>query len=130
MDKEVSYYDGEDEITISLPHVFEVCSRCQGHGTHLTPSIGMHAYSMEEFQESFYDEEDREQYFTRGGIYDVTCEICHGERVVAVVDENACKSRGLLAELTQYQHWLDQEASWAAEQRAEIRRESMMMGDY
>jgi hypothetical protein len=79
--------DAEDEITHSFPSIKEVCGRCEGHGTHLTPSIGEHAYSSEEFYESFCEPEDRAEYFKRGGIYDVTCDLCHGANVVAVVDE-------------------------------------------
>ena len=79
--------DGE-EVQVELSAKNEVCSRCEGFGTHLTPSIGEHAYSREEFEEAFSDEEDRAQYFQRGGIYDVTCEECHGNKVVLVVDEN------------------------------------------
>ena len=76
-------YDSENdaEITKEVPYKFEVCSGCQGHGTRLHEAIGSHAYSMEEFQQEFDDEEARE-YFTRGGIYDVTCWTCNGEKVV------------------------------------------------
>ena len=81
----VTYFDAAgDEIETAFPSKFEVCPRCEGHGTHLNPSIGQHAYSREEFEEAFSDEEDREQYFKRGGIYDVTCEECGGKRVVEV----------------------------------------------
>jgi hypothetical protein len=79
-----------DELEIALPVKLEVCSRCEGHGTHLTPSIGEHAYTQEEFYDSF-DEEGREEYFRRGGMYDVTCHDCKGKNVVPVVDEEACK---------------------------------------
>lgn len=86
---ELTWYDEEgEEVTHSFPSKNEVCPRCEGHGTHLTPSIGNHAYSMEEFYESFDDEEDREEYFKRGGRYDVTCEECHGKNVIEVVDED------------------------------------------
>ena len=79
--------DGE-EVTHSFPCKNEVCPRCEGYGTHLTPSIGNHAYSHEEFYESFPDDEDREEYFKRGGIYDVQCEECKGNKVIEVVDES------------------------------------------
>ena len=78
--------DGE-EVTHSFPCENEVCPRCEGYGTHLTPSIGNHAYSMEEFNESF-DDEGREEYFKRGGIYDVQCEECKGNKVIEVVAED------------------------------------------
>jgi hypothetical protein len=78
--------DGEDQ-EYDFPSRQEVCWRCEGHGTHLTPSIGEHAYSIEEFRESF-DEEESEEYFRRGGRYDVTCHTCHGNRVIPVVDSS------------------------------------------
>jgi RecJ-like exonuclease len=78
------------EVEHELPARYEVCDRCEGHGCHLTPSIGEHAYSMEEFHEAFDDEEDRAEYFKRGGRYDVPCEECKGKRVVLVLDESAC----------------------------------------
>lgn len=63
---EIEYVDDEGlEILEEVPAVFEVCSRCNGHGTYLNPSIGEHAYSWEEFHEAFPFDEDREQYFTR-----------------------------------------------------------------
>ena len=85
--------DDGDEIEAELPARFEVCGSCEGHGTHLNPSIGQHAYTAEEFYESF-DEEQAAEYFKRGGRYDVTCEECQGKRVVAVVNltEAECRS--------------------------------------
>ena len=93
--------DGEETVH-ELPSRFEVCSRCDGHGTHLTPSMGEHAYSEEEFEETFHDDDDREEYFKRGGIYDVQCETCHGERVQEVVDEATCPA-DLLKKYQEYQ---------------------------
>jgi len=79
------------ETEYVLPGRFEVCPRCEGHGTHLTPSIGEHAYSAEEFNETFWEPEDRAEYFRRGGMYDVDCETCRGKRVILVPDEDACR---------------------------------------
>jgi hypothetical protein len=76
-----------DEVSHVFPICNEVCSRCEGFGSHLNPSIGNHAYSMEEFYDSF-DNEDIEEYFTRGGKFDVQCQECHGNKVVPVVDES------------------------------------------
>jgi hypothetical protein len=65
---------------------FEVCSRCQGNGTHANPAFdGMTGDEMEEMGEERY--EFLEQYTTRGGMYDVNCEVCKGQRVV----RGACK---------------------------------------
>jgi hypothetical protein len=63
-----------DEITSELPAKYAVCGRCKGHGMHLRSAIGEYGYTREEFFESFPEEEDRAEYFKRGGIYDVTCE--------------------------------------------------------
>lgn len=83
---ELTWIHDGDEITHAFPFINEVCDRCQGFGTHLTPRIGNHAYTPEEFRESF-DEEEAEQYFQRGGMYDVSCEECKGNKVIQVVDE-------------------------------------------
>src|SRR5262245_61220173 len=85
----------------TLPARREVCDRCDGYGTHLHPAIGGHAYSPEEFNEAFFEDDEREAYFTRGGRYDVRCEVCGGEKVVDVVDvdaaERTLRGRRLLA---------------------------------
>lgn len=85
----VELFDEEtdEETEHELPGKHAVCSRCEGYGTHLNPAIGEHAYTREEFDEAFDDDESREQYFKRGGIYDVPCEVCGGARVVVVVDK-------------------------------------------
>lgn len=85
--KRFTWYNEEgEEVSHIFPVTNEVCDRCEGYGTHLNPSIGNHGYSMEEFRESF-DEEEAAEYFRRGGRYDVQCEECHGAKVVPVVDE-------------------------------------------
>lgn len=104
-----------------LEAIFEVCERCEGHGTHLHPDIGEHAYTMEEFNESF-DDEEREQYFKHGGMYDVPCVECKGARVVLVPDvaflECTTRGRRLLA---LYNAILDQKAQDRAEMEHERR---------
>lgn len=110
-----------EEQEVELPAKNVVCHRCEGYGTHLNPSIGQHAYTSEEFNESF-DEEEAEQYFTRGGIYDVSCEECHGNKVIAEVDEQACDP-ALLKRYQDHQNYL-------AESRAEDRYTAWMEGGY
>lgn len=109
------------ERTHDIPATYEVCGDCEGHGTHLHRAIGEHAYSIEEFRESFDDEEAGE-YFRRGGRYDVQCETCHGARVVAAVDEDEARKtlrgRRLLA---LYEHWADQQAQRARDEANERR---------
>ncbi|NBT47492.1 MAG: hypothetical protein EBT07_06675 [Actinobacteria bacterium] len=93
MEVEITFFSfdaaGNDvEVKHKLPAVHEVCQRCEGHGTILNPSIGEHCYTAEEFEREF-DEDEREAYFTRGGMYDIACPCCKGNRVVKVVDTEA-----------------------------------------
>ncbi len=107
----VSWFNEEgEEVTATFPHKNEVCPRCEGEGGHLTPSIGNHAYSQEEFEEAFDDEESRAAYFQRGGMYDVQCEVCHGNKVVPIVDEDKLnpEQKKLFAE---YEEYMEEKAS-------------------
>ena len=114
---------GYEEEEHELPAKHVVCSRCEGYGTHLHPAIGQHAYSQEEFAESFPDDEDREAYFARGGKYDVACEECKGARVVVEIDESAC-TPAQRAILEQFQRQ-DAERAWSeSEDRRTMARES------
>lgn len=84
----LTYLDDEgDEVLVTFPARYEVCGDCEGHGYVLNESMRGYAYTREEFEETFSDPDDRAQYFTRGGIYDVPCPTCSARRVVAVVDE-------------------------------------------
>jgi hypothetical protein len=107
--------DEGDEVEHTFPSVNEVCEHCEGYGTYLNPSIGQHAYSMEEFQESF-DEEDQAEYFKRGGIYDVQCEVCQGNKVMPVVAENLLKTEEK-ALYQSYQDSQERSARYEAEDR-------------
>jgi hypothetical protein len=76
---EINGKDG-DPVEFVLPAKFDVCPRCEGHGSHTNPSIdgnGITSDEMEELGEDF-----REDYMR--GVYDVTCSLCHGEKVVPV----------------------------------------------
>lgn len=115
------YTDDGDEEEVSFPVKLEVCSRCEGHGTHLTPSIGEHAYTMDEFFDEF-DDEGREEYFKRGGIYDVICERCKGRNVEAVIDQEAVKRDPVLAaQYVRLEKQWEEEADHRAEQESERR---------
>lgn len=107
------------EHEYELPAKFEVCDKCEGHGFHLTPSIGEHAYTREEFEDTFHEEEDRAEYFKRGGIYDVQCTMCNGKRVIAVVDESLCVSHKQKRLLKLYEAIQNQLAEWRAEEARE-----------
>lgn len=130
MDIEFTVEDSEgEETTYRLPARNRVCRRCEGHGTHLNPSIGQHAYTREEFEHEF-DEEQRAEYFKHGGIYDVQCEVCRGLRVVPTVDRKRCSTRELKAALALYdeqQRSLREHESTMASER---RMEAMMGGQW
>ena len=112
--------DDGDTIDCSLPGKFEVCPHCDGHGTHLREGMRGYAYTTEEFQDSF-DDEEREEYFKHGGRYDVTCTECHGARVVAVVDEDACRTPEEKATLKLYEAKLEDDYAYERECAAERR---------
>lgn len=117
------------ETTEELPARHEVCPDCEGHGTVLNAAIRQHAYSREEFEEEFSDEEDRAAYFRRGGHYDVPCPTCGGVRVVPVVAED----RLAPAQVVFYAAWQareEEKARWDAEAASEARWERRMMGDW
>ncbi len=115
----------EEEVTHTFPSKNEVCSRCEGFGSHLNPSIGEHAYTMEEFNEAF-DDEGKEEYFKRGGIYDVTCYECKGNKVVPVVDEeNLTEEQKKL--YAQYEEYEEERIS---EERADARTRYYESGGY
>ena len=92
--------EDENETEHSFPAKFAVCGRCDGHGSVMNPSMANHCYTEEEFNETFHDPEDRAEYFKRGGIYDIVCPTCKGERVELVVNESGLskKDSALLAE--------------------------------
>lgn len=81
---------------IEFPSKMKVCSECNGHGTTLVEGMKGHAYTMEEFNESF-DEVEAQEYFKRGGRYDQVCKTCLGKNVIAVVNKAFCSKEQLKA---------------------------------
>lgn len=107
--------DDGTEIDHKLPAKFEVCSRCDGNGTHTNPAIDGNGLSVEDFDA---DPDFAEDYMN--GRYDVTCETCKGLRVVPVVDEERCDKALLEAYYNQQEDNARFEAECAAERRAEM----------
>lgn len=56
---------------------WKVCPVCHGEGTTVNPSIDCNGLTAEDFAE---DPDFAEDY--RAGVYDQTCNACHGQRVV------------------------------------------------
>lgn len=112
---------GDEDLVVTFPARMEVCHRCEGTGYHLRPGIEGHAYSMEEFNDIYHEEEDRQEYFKRGGIYDVVCEDCKGNNVVKVLDSAAITDPEKIMWLKAYHQQIEWEQEWAAERAAELR---------
>lgn len=108
----VSFPNDDDTFT-ELVATYEVCGRCRGEGKHVNPAIdgnGITASEMDELGDDF-----RDGYL--GGVYDIRCQECDGQRVVAVVDETK-NSPELLAK---YYEYLEDEGQSRAEDAAERR---------
>jgi len=91
-DSDVALDEDEDEngpVGLRIPAKFEVCSRCQGRGSH-DPEAFSGGFSQEDFDE---DPDFRESYFS--GDYDVRCEDCNGERVTLEPDRERATPEAL-----------------------------------
>lgn len=108
-----TYEDDEksaEPITVELPAHFEVCSTCQGDGK---SSAHLGAFTSSEWAEQ--DDDFKEAYL--GGKYDRQCKTCKGQRVVPVVDREACKTPEQKAAL---EH-MDAQAEYERDRRSEQR---------
>lgn len=76
---------GGVEESVTVPFRFEVCSICDGKGTHVNPSIDASGLTAEDFAD---DPDFAEDYCN--GVYNVTCYGCGGKRVEAVMDRDRC----------------------------------------
>jgi hypothetical protein len=105
--------DEGEEVTVEVPAYYEICSRCNGKGSHVNPAIDGHGISMEEWNGPDWDDESREMYMNGG--YDIACEAgCdHGKQLVPDLDR-------INPEIVKaYHQHLDNQAAWDAEQAAE-----------
>ena len=117
--------DDDEEITFSVPSKMAVCPNCEGGGYVLNESMRYHAYTS--YDEEMQDPEFREEYFKRGGIYDVQCPTCKGKNVVPVPDERAIDSNPALKEQYDvYLDWKKRHDQLESEYEAECRMERMM----
>ena len=109
---EVTDEETGDVVEVVIPSKFEVCSRCDGRGKHVNPSVDGHGISREEFDE---DPDFEEAYFR--GDYDVVCLECGGNRVTLAADWAKMDA----AEKEMYNDHLRQEREYRAEVAAERR---------
>jgi len=120
---EITYENDEgEEVSVELPSKMEVCDECNGETYVLREGMRGHAYSAEEFAESF-DEEEQAEYFTRGGIYDEICPCCKGKNVIPVVDEEKLTPEQKV-HFTAWEESEAQKARWNAEDARTMRMES------
>lgn len=111
----VKLWDDDEEFEATFPFRWDVCSTCQGKGSHVNPSIDCDGLSAKDFAE---DPDFAEQYW--GGAYDQPCNGCGGRTTERVLDEDRFNDqhREWYALLEEY--WRD-EAEYRAECEAERR---------
>jgi hypothetical protein len=92
MSRETITFEYEDENSCEIEHEFpakyEVCSRCDGRGTHANPSIDGNGITESEMDEILHEDPDFLDNY-QGGMYDVICHQCKGLRVELMIDEDA-----------------------------------------
>jgi len=71
-------YDTEDGKQVWYSFKYQTCDTCNGKGHHVNPSVDCDGLSYEDLYDGGYAED----YF--GGVYNVTCYKCHGQRVMPV----------------------------------------------
>ena len=107
--------DDGNELVVEVPAKYVVCGGCAGRGSVLHEAFRGVAFSSEDFRE---DPDFEEGYF--GGLYDVGCPDCGGERVVAVADEESVRWTKEHAEhLARYEERAREDAAFEAVCRAE-----------
>ncbi len=109
----------DDGVTVELeiPARWEVCSTCNGAGSHVNPAIDGHGITQEE-RDRDWSPEEWEGYMR--GAYDVTCYECDGRTTVLAADwQGLDKSDPALAD--RYRAHLDAELRYAIEDAAERR---------
>ena len=114
--------DSGEEVTHLLPSENELCHRCGGDGVHTNPNIDGDGITESEMAEILHEDPDfLEDY--QNGLYDITCQVCHGNKVIQVPDEQACSPEQL--EILQRWNVLQEEiASADEEDRYTYRMES------
>ena len=121
----VIYNDDDEEVEHQLPAKNEVCDRCEGYGTHTNPNIDGNGITQSEMSEILYEDPGfLDAYIS--GVYDVTCEECHGNKVVQVVDEDLCSTE----QKDLFQQWAEQEGARYTADAADRAYQRMESGDY
>jgi hypothetical protein len=101
-------FTGDDDEPITLPAINELCWRCNGDGAHDSWDGGMTVDELYEQGDEFVHD-----YFA--GRYDKPCEVCGGDKVLRVPDEERCNPQHLALYRAQEQAIADMRAEQAAE---------------
>ncbi len=96
-----------EEIEHELPACWAICTRCNGEGEHVNPSVDGHGITFDEWEED-WDDEGREMYLNGG--YNVPCEAACKAGKVLVVDEHKCNAEPRKALLKRYNTMLSEQA--------------------
>ncbi len=75
------------KLSNGLPSKWAICECCGGSGHVENPAFS-NGFTYDEFNETFDDEESREDYFA--GAYDVACDACESSGKVQVIDVASC----------------------------------------
>lgn len=84
-DKAEELYVKGDHLYIKLPTTPEWCTPCNGTGRRSEWDVN--GYDIDAMLEDDEDGERREAYFN--GYTDITCDVCKGDKVFAIVDQDA-----------------------------------------
>jgi len=76
--------DDEDYFVCSLPGKWEICTRCDGDGTIVNPSIDGHGLDPHNPCGEGPDPDFMEDY--KGGVFDIACPECKGSGKVLEAD--------------------------------------------
>lgn len=117
------YFDDRSEVYV-LPHKYIVCPNCEGEGSTVNPSIDGSGISADEFLEdpSFY-----EDYMS--GVYDITCRVCKGKRVIKAIDSDNLNDKEKEI-FSLYQKQEEEERRYRKECEDEFRMQELMSGCY
>lgn len=117
----IGHDDNGEMQMYTFPAKYEVCHRCEGHGKHVNPDIECEGggFTGSEWAEACAEDPDfHDDYF--GGMYDISCTCCEGNRVVLVIDESSFDKEDKIA-FSQYQDQLEKDQLFEEERAAERR---------
>lgn len=102
-----------NQFEVQLPCKREMCTHCDGKGTHVNPAIDGNGLSQELLDG---DPDFAEAYFS--GRYDVWCEVCEGERVIEVIDYDRLTDKMKMRLERQWRHEAFNNSIAGSERRA------------